>query len=145
MKIEFNQEELKALLDMAHISDWVLMAYETGDKVSTEKTMHQMVIQKILAAAFKAGESNKVEYSEEDDQYFISEEYVQNGSAQKFINDYENETFWDELADRLAKTELAKEGIPENLEDYINKVFEKTEKFENEFEQHGLERLKIQE
>lgn len=70
---------------------------------------------------------------------------------QRDMDEYDNETFWHELTTRLGKrdferttTEAEMEEIRQNYGMYPDRIDDLYQKWEEEFEKNGLERLNIQ-
>ena len=67
-----------------------------------------------------------------------------------FIEEFENETFWSELIERLADRDMLQtfdedEILEMTTEERFKAHFDFTEKYEGEFEEHGIDRLEINE
>ena len=147
MKIDITEKEYRALLDILYIADWVLHAHKIKDDPRTE--IYKNFGQKIFSYAKKAGYEDLIEYAPDHNAYFPTREYEETGPAMEFIEEFENDTFWDELIDRLAQRDLIKQvdGL-ENLskmsfEDRVNKTMPFEEKYAVEFETNDLDNLKI--
>ena len=52
---------------------------------------------------------NLVAYAPEHNRYFPTREYEETSSAQAFIVEYDNDSFWEELTSRLAERDLARQ------------------------------------
>ena len=66
----------------------------------------------------------------------------------QYIDDYDNQTFWEELIERLANRDfLAKYGEEAiqkmSFEERFTKFQEFEERYDEEFEDHGIERIVI--
>ena len=147
MKIEFTPKEYECLLDILYIADWVLNAHKIEDDPRTEA--YKKLEQKIFSYAKEMGFENLVEYASEYKKYFPTRELEETGSAREFIEEFENDTFWDELASRLAERDSARKvGGVKNLfklsfEERAEIIWSFEEKYASEFETRGLEGLSI--
>ena len=146
MKIEITKKEYRALLDIFHLADWVLHCYKDPEIPETEE--YRILEQKFMALAKEMGFANLVEFDPESGQYFPTREYDETNLATAAIVDYDNESFWEELIERLAMKDLIlKEGKDKVLamadEEKLVKTENFREKYAAEFEQHGLSRLII--
>jgi len=147
MKINITRKEYRALLDILSIADWVLNAHRVGDDPETEK--YRKLEQKFYSYAKDMGFDNLVEYVPSLERYFPTKEYEETGKFRDFVDEFENETFWDELLHRLVERDLIRqEGGVENLMNMdIRERFEKEEPLERmyaaEFETNGLDNIKI--
>jgi len=147
MEITLTTDEYKTLLETVQIASWILHAYrvEQGPETKAYRDLEQ----KILSLAKEAGFGDLVQYSEELREYFPSREFEEKGPPMQFIDEYDEESFWDELAERLGTRDL----VEEEGEDTVRKMdpWERATRIESlhgsyleEFEKYGLERLRLQ-
>jgi len=147
MKIDFTGKEYRCLLDILIIADWVMNAHKVKDDPRTEA--YRNLEQKIFAYAKDEGLENLIEYAPESKRYFPTREYDEDDQTRAFIEEFENDTFWTELIDRLVERDLITQvGGPENLsklsfENRIEKTIPLEGKYATEFETNGLDNLKI--
>jgi hypothetical protein len=147
MKIEFTQKEYECLLDILYIADWVMNAHKVEDDPRTGA--YKKLEQKLFSYAKDMGFENLIEYASDQKKYFPTRELEQTGSAKEFIEESENDTFWEELISRLADRDSARKvGGVENLyklsfEDRMKIILPLEEKYASEFEKRGLEDLSI--
>ena len=63
-----------------------------------------------------------------------------------YIEENDNEVFWNQISLRLAKRDIQKIGKKyRSKEEYLRHHFQLEEEYEIEFEKHGIERLVIRE
>lgn len=145
MNININKEEYRLLLDMLSTADWVMHAYAVEEKDYHKG--HAALKNKLLSYAKEMGAEDLIEPTEELDGYYETndyEEYVQDN----FIQPFEYKFFWDELMDRLGERDLIKSVGSEQYSqmgfvEKMSKIDDVKEKYANEFENYGLERLEI--
>ena len=146
MNLNLSNEELRDLIIMTYIAEWVMDSYKIGDDPRT--TRFKEVEQKLLKLAMEAGLNDLVMYDEQLKTYFPTR-FMEEGTAREFIDEYDNETFWDELANRLAVRDFVKRyGSPEAachlpLERRLTELGEIEAKYIDEFVAHDLERVRI--
>ncbi|HLB42367.1 MAG TPA: hypothetical protein VJN02_05890 [Gammaproteobacteria bacterium] len=143
MKINITKKEYRLLLEMLYLADWMM----NSQSVERRYKEHEELKKKIFSLYKEMGSEDIIEYSKKLDGYYEVPEYDEY-MQEKFITPYDEETFWDELIDRLAVRDIiadlgvekyrAMEGI-----ERITKVEEVRERYANEFETHGLEHVKI--
>jgi hypothetical protein len=148
MKIEITEKEYRALLDILLIADWILHCYKTEEGPETEE--YRNLEQKFFSFAEEMGLANLVEYDPEMKKYFPPREYDETNVVMDAIVDYDNESFWEELMERLATRDLiVKEGKEKVMAMDDDKRLAKTEKLRQkyaaEFEGHGISRVVIKE
>ncbi len=96
------------------------------------------------------GFANLVEYDPEMKKYFPTREYDETNVVMDAIVDYDNESFWEELMERLATRDLiVKEGKEKVMamddEERLAKTEDLREKYAAEFERYGISRVVIKE
>lgn len=146
MKIELNKKEYRQLLDLLEISTWVLFAYNTEKEIPADKKPYDALEQKLLSCAKENGCEDLVEYVDNLKKYFVSRK-VEEGAARRFIDAFENDTFWDELIHRLAMRDFAwAEGdIIRNMsrEERFRKISLRESLYSREFAKNGIENLMV--
>lgn len=148
MKIEITEKEYRALLDIFHIADWVLHSHKMEEGPETEE--YRNLEQKIFSFAEEMGFANLVEYDPEMKEYFPTREYDETNVVMEAIVDYDNESFWEELMERLATRDLiGREGKEKVMamddEERLAKTEDLREKYAAEFERYGISRVVIKE
>jgi hypothetical protein len=146
MKINFTKKEYQILLDMLYVGDWVLHAHAEGETDETKP--YKEFEQKILALAHEFGLENFVECNEKSGETFLSKEFTTNNEIIKYIDKFENATFWEELIERLARRDfIQKYGEEAILQMSISERFEKEmifhQEYHKEFGDNGLDNLQI--
>ena len=147
MKIDLTRKEYRDLLDVFSIADWVLNAHKVDADPRTAR--YKNLEQKFFALAKQMNYENLVEYALEHSTYFPTREYDETSSAQAFIAEYDNDTFWDELTDRLAERDLARQlggydRIPAlSKEEMFKRLGQLEDYYGDEFARNGLENLQL--
>ena len=97
MQIEFSQEELEALARMAYMAEWMANSYRLGE----EDRLIVQVMSKIFKSAAEQGRTDWVEsYLKLDS--LPSPTFEDLMASEGWIEDYNDDVFWKQLADRLA-------------------------------------------
>ena len=148
MKIELSKKEYRNLLDLLAISEWVLNANAVGGD-NPEALKYKKVEQKLLSYAKHHDCEDLIEYDVKLKEYFPTRIYEES-EYRKFIDEYEEDTFWDELVSRLSHRDLLREvGEIEYKEMAFEERFIRQERVEEkyniEFEKNGLKNLKLEE
>jgi hypothetical protein len=138
MTIEISKTEYRTLLEMLYISDWVLNTFTNG--LEEENKNHKALKEKLLSFHEKIQAEDvlrEFQSNEFDDYMHVNH-----------IEKYNQNMFWETLIDQLAYRDLAKEiGIEafDQLDPVvkIERLEEFRENYAKEFEQHQLERIKI--
>ena len=147
MKIDLTRKEYRDLLDILYVANWVFSAHRVEKDLRIER--FNQLEQKFLTLSKQMKFENLVEYDADLDAYFPTREYEETSAAHTFIDEYDNDTFWDELASRLAERDLLKQmGGPEKMvnlpkEEMLEKLFQLEEFYGDEFTRNGLENLQL--
>jgi hypothetical protein len=146
MKINITKKDYQILLNMLYVGDWVLHAHT--EEETDETKPYKEFQQKILAMASEFGMENLVESNEKSGGKFLNKEFTVNNEIIKYIDNFENSTFWEELIERLARRDfIRKYGEEAILTMSISERFEKEmifhQEYHEEFGKNGLENLRI--
>ena len=146
MNINIAKKEFKTLLDILKIADWVLHSTKIEKDPETEE--YRKLEQKLLSLAREKGLKHLVEYSAKTGEYYQTDEV--DSPVMHFIDEYDNEIFWDELSDRLAIRDLFRVEGEEKVkkmkfDERFTKIETLRENYFGEFEKNGIERIKIEE
>jgi len=146
MQIDFSKEEYSTFFEILEIATWVLLAHRTDEPENRKK--YQDFEQKIFGYAEALDFGDLIMYDEELGKYFPTREHDENNPARPFIDEFEDETFWVELTDRLADRDMLrilgdKKILKMTPEERFMAHHDFEEKYEEEFEEHGIERLEI--
>lgn len=144
MKIHFSKQEYRLLLDFVAIAEWVMNSHR--DEEDPRSQPYDVFEQKILSYAKDFGFENLVTYDRKDEKYYPTLEYEESEPARSFVDEFEDEVFWDTLCNRLAQRDLIrKKGIEQTME--MNPIERLTEEDEiadsyiEEFMENGLDNL----
>lgn len=146
VKINLNRKEYELLLEVFYIADWVLNAHKTRE--DNEIDRYKEFEQKILSCAKEFGLQNFVVWDPDLSEYYYTGEFEERSPAVEFIEEFEEDTFWDELVERLSMRDLVEEYGEEcvlemNLHTRLEKLDEYRAKYLEEFEKNGLQNVKV--
>jgi len=148
MKIHFTKKEYRLLLDMIYISEWIMNS-RTIDENEMSKPYGELE-QKILSYARECGYENLITYAKEFKKYYPTAEYELDEKVMSFIDEFEEESFWEKLSSRLAQRDLIQKiGRLKFQEmepiDRMTEEDEIAEKYNEEFIENGVNNLIIKE
>jgi len=146
MKIDITKKDYLTLLEILEIVDWVLHAHHTEERSETRK--YREIEQKIFSYAKDTGFEDLVSYDSQLKRYFPTRQFENTSPGMDFVREFENDTFWDELVQRLVERDLIRQvGEERLLSMETQERFEKEEPFEkryaDEFYKHELENLTL--
>ncbi len=141
MNISLTSEQYKNLLLMTYLGNWLVNAHN----VERNKTFDDLAMH-IYSFAKSFGAGSLVDSVPEEGKYYPTRECEE--LAEEYLAEYDNETFWDELTDRLTERDfVAKYGEKAIKKMTIEERFTNMEEFEKvydeEFDKHGLDRITI--
>ncbi|HLX52951.1 MAG TPA: hypothetical protein VKR58_03370 [Aquella sp.] len=147
MKINFTKKEYRLLVDMLYLSDWMLNSHIANIEEDGHPE-YEALRKKLLSHYKEMSAVDIISYDHKHNDYFETQEY-EDSLHKQFIDPYNDEIFWDELADRLALQNLAKEVGDEKFQtmdrmERLTRLNELSKHYTHEFETYGLEHVQIQ-
>ncbi|MFB6355352.1 MAG: hypothetical protein ABEJ65_02420 [bacterium] len=141
MEIELSEQQYETLLLMIEAGNW-LINVTRKDRIEKFDNLQS----ELFSHAEDVDLEELVHYAEDEDRYFPADELTQR--IMDFVNEYENDSFWDTLVSRLAERDIQQQYDQETLDDmntreWVKTLHEHEEKYWEEFEEHGVERLVI--
>ena len=148
MKILFTKSEYRTLFDMIYIAEWMMTAFEKPTDPTLEGYAH--LAQKIYSHAKEMGWESLVSSSPADNKYVPTKDYEEKSGVYEFIDDYETESFWDQLIDRMTERDVADKMGDEEVARLSNAAYEAianpiADKYAQEFADNGVDRLHVNE
>lgn len=143
MQIELTKEEYRKLLIMTSIGNIVINGYRTDDIIEEfDKMMNHL-----CKYAGDFGETELVE-SKPDENGTYWETKKLDDASHEYLDEYDDEVFWEELADRLATREIERQHgkgglLKMSKEEYLKEYWEIENKFNEEFYSNGIDNLQI--
>ena len=148
MKIEFTKKQFEELLKVAYLGNWMANAIHNGTQEDPQYENIDGIEDYIFSFAKEFGFENYVDYEDKYKKYFPTNEFDE--LVQKFIEDYDEDCFWEELFYRIYDRDFERAYSDEEISKMeMKERFKKEEpfrkKWDNEFNEHGIERLEIKE
>lgn len=142
IQMEFSEAEFRKLVEAMYLADWVTNAHTVPDSITNPYSLDQ----KIYKQAKAAGCGDLVVYEEKEKAFCPSRKLEEKGHD--VLDVYDEETFWEELVNRLALRDLEEERGAEVLEkmspeERTSALDEIEEKYQMECETNGIHRLEI--
>ncbi len=144
MKIDVTTQEYRMLIDLLEIADWVLHSHKANFPDETKP--YRDIANKILSYAEQVGMENLIDYSGSLEGYYPTREFEETSDYMYYIQEFESDSFWDELINRLAERDLFNNEGEENVkhmgfEERARKLSVLERQYADEFEKHGLDNL----
>ena len=135
MHIELTQKELRTLLDMVYIGNWVLNSTRGEDRFAVYDDLES----KLFAGAREHG--MKVLAQDWEGTVVPSQAYAE-GGIHEAIAFYEDNVFYEILAEELSRRDM---DYPEINDDNYAEIISRMDKYMSEFEASGVDRLVLEE
>ena len=134
MKLELTTKQYRRLLDMAYIGNWVLNSTRGDDRFrdydEVESILFEKASQEGMAVLAEVWEGEVVP----------SRAFVEGGIHEAII-EYENNVFFDILAEDLARRDMEQENVDQND---TNELLNRMEEYMTEFELHGTDNISLE-
>ena len=139
--MELTPAQLKRLVELAYIGEWTVNSRHSIDFQDDEATA---ALQSVLGLSSTLVDD--IERDVETGNYYLDPEWVDK-IQDRFIADYEDHVFWDELIERLAQRDLAKQrGVSMeeiDRDEDVGELRPLENRYRDELETSGLDRLGI--
>lgn len=144
MKINFTKKQYEDLVKLVYLGTWMVNAHRTDDRVEKYEELEQY----ILSFYKDFGMENFILFDEELKRFFPTKEFEEETDVEQYKDEYNNDIFWEELIDRLARRDFIRAYGEENLlkmtwEERFEKEQPFIDKYDEEFEKNGIENLDI--
>lgn len=145
MKLNLTASEYRLLLDLVYLGEWMACARLESDEHPRVKKYGPLV-QKIYSYAAEAGCGELIERLRESGRLEPTRQFEEDDDLLEVIHEYDQDSFWDELIDRLAERDVRAvtgDGQLPPFKEYLDLAAPIEEKYAREFETHGLGRMQL--
>ena len=133
MKIELTQKQFRRLLDMVYIGNWILNSTRGEDRFADYDEVESL----LFARAMLEGMPSLAELYEGE---IVPSRAFAEGGIHEAIIEYENNVFFDILAEDLARRDMDDAPIDEtNYAELASRI----DAYIEEFEQHGTDNILV--
>jgi hypothetical protein len=139
MNVPLDPQQYRKLIELAYLGEWMINAHHDTEyqDEAADKVLQQLLATRPLP---------DVDRDEETSEYYMKSDWVEQ-LYDTYILDYDDHVFWDELTERLAQRDLARQrgvSLDEvNRDDDLLELRPLEEHYRQELEEHGIERLDI--
>jgi len=145
MVLNISDDQFEKLIKLTYLGMWVADANFQQTQTSL-KEIEQLIFQE---AKERKAFQNLIQYNETEKRYYPTNVLHEDEVINNYLDDYEENCFWEELIDRLTKKSLIEEyGLEEILKMDASRRMEAEklliEKYQTEFENNGIKNLKIE-
>jgi hypothetical protein len=134
MEIELNRKQFRRLLDMVYIGNWILNSTRGEDRFKDYDEVESLLFS-------KAAEEGMPTLAETYMGEVIPSRAFAEGGIHEAIMDYENNVFFEILAEDLARRDMDDVPIDEsNYEELATRI----DAYIDEFEAHGTDNITVE-
>lgn len=133
MNLELTTKQYRRLLDMAYIGNWVLNSTRGDDRFADYDEVESLLFG-------KAGEAGMSVLAEVYEGEIVPSRAFVEGGIHEAIIEYENNVFFDILAEDLARRDMEQENVDQNDTD---ELMNRMEEYMTEFETHGTDHISV--
>lgn len=144
--VVFTAGQYENLIKLVYLGNWLVNAIRSGTKEEPRLEKFDNLEDYILSLAKEFDLENLVDY---DKKYgYSASNKLAEGEVREYIDDYDDDCFWEELKDRLVQRDFVKmygqEAVAKmDWQEKFKKQEPFEEKYAKEFEDYGLERLQV--
>ena len=150
MLINFTKEQYEKLMQLVYLGELVVNYRREGTETDPIMREHRDLAAHIFSHARDFGLGHHVEYDEIERVHYPTHEFAHHSEVNTFRLDYNDQVFWDELAARMVERDLERElgrtafALMDEQE-RLDREEPAYRRYEQEFDQFGIERIKIDE
>ena len=143
--IAFTKKQFKALLKAVFLGNWMANAYRVDDI----KKDYENIEDYIFSLAPQFGFDKYMNHEDSDgDKYYPTSSFEETTDVHMLHEAYDEENFWDELADRLGERDFFERYSADEIqkmsrEEYFDILSDCVDAYHEEFEKFGLERIRV--
>ena len=133
MKLELTTKQFRRLLDMAYIGNWILNSTRGDDRFKDYDDVESLLFA-------KAREEGMGVLAEDWQGEVVPSRAFAEGGIHEAIMEYENNVFFDILAEDLARRDMEDASIDQNNYEELSS---RIDTYIAEFEQHGTDNILV--
>ena len=133
MKLELTTKQFRRLLDMAYIGNWILNSTRGDDRFKDYDDVESLLFA-------KAREEGMGVLAEDWQGEVVPSRAFAEGGIHEAIMEYENNVFFDILAEDLARRDMEDASIDQNNYEALSS---RIDAYIAEFEQHGTDNILV--
>ena len=133
MKLELTTKQFRRLLDMAYIGNWILNSTRGDDRFKDYDEVESLLFA-------KAREEGMGVLAEDWQGEVVPSRAFAEGGIHEAIMEYENNVFFDILAEDLARRDMEDASIDQNNYEELSS---RIDAYIAEFEEHGTDNISV--
>ena len=147
--IELSNKQYFALLKAVYLGNWMANAYRDGSTDDPRIQEYEKIENYIFSLAPQFELPKYMDHDDTDkNRYYPTGHFEETTDVHKLHEDYDENTFWDELANRLGERDFFEKHTRDEInkmgeEEWFDKLHNCIDAYNEEFEKFGLERVAI--
>lgn len=133
MKLELTPKEFRRLLDMAYIGNWILNSTRGEDRFADYDHVESLLFE-------KAAQEGMTDLAEVFEGEVVPSRAFAEGGIHEAIMEYENNVFFEILAEDLARRDMDDPPIDESN---YSELASRIDAYISEFEEHGTDNILV--
>lgn len=133
MKLELTAKQFRRLLDMAYIGNWILNSTRGDDRFADYDEVESLLFQ-------RARDEGMPSLTEISQGVAVPSQAFAEGGIHEAIMEYENNVFFDILAEDLARRDM--DDVPIDESNY-QELASRIDAYISEFEEHGTDNILV--
>lgn len=133
MKLELTRKEFRRLLDMVYIGNWILNSTRGDDRFKDYDHVESLLFR-------RAAEEGMLSLAEIFEGEIVPSRAFAEGGIHEAIMQYENDVFFDILAEDLAHRDMDDPPIDESN---YSELASRIDAYISEFEEHGTDNILV--
>jgi len=154
MQLELSLEQYETLMKLVYIGDWVISTLQAKEKLEQNEddsefdSRYAEVVRHVYAQAENFGMQQSIEIDQNTGEPYLTREFEEESGLSDLVEDYEDEVFWENLIQRLAHRDFFRNYGESSIqsmaiEERIEKETPFHDKWATEFQENGIENLKL--
>ncbi len=133
MKLELSKKDFRRLLDMVYIGNWILNSTRGDDRIKDYDRVESLLF-------LRAAQEGMPQLAEIYEGEIVPSRAFAEGGIHEAIMQYENDVFFDILAEDLARRDMDDPPIDEsNYPELASRI----DAYISEFEEHGTDNILV--
>lgn len=133
MNLELTDQQFRYLLDLTYIGNWVMNSTRENDRIREYDEVESLLFSHCAAMGMKT-------LSERLNGEIVPSRAFADGGIHEVIEDYEDVTFYEILAQELALRDM--DGEPLTRENYDH-LMQRIDTYMDEFDEHGTDHISV--
>jgi hypothetical protein len=146
VKIDFTKSQYEDLIQLVYLGVWMINSHRSENVIDKYEELEEY----LLSFSVDFGTERFAEFDTELNRFLPAREFEESEDIERFREEYDDYTFWDELIYRLARRDLIRTygeaGVfTMTIDELIEKEQPFIDKYEEEFGRNGIDNLEIKE